>query len=133
MLMQNYLLRIGADYVSWIIPIFCVFLGAFLETIRRHYDEKKKLKKEEEKQKLESKKHEAELNKIKMLIKSEIELNVENLKRYNERYLKMSISRIPSSKKRNEIYLDFYKNLNSFPIFLMKHGIITPIFSMRFL
>ena len=137
-IIQNNLLHTVSNYISWIIPILCVFLGVIIDIIRQRYNENKKLKQEKQKQKqenemkkLEATKHEEELNKIKGLIKSEIELNVENLKKYNERYLKMNISDIPSLNNRNKVFLDFYKNLNSFPI-LMKCGIIMRMLLMRF-
>lgn len=119
---------ISFDFGSLITTIFGVVLGAAITRIFYYHDEKNRRDEEEEKRKFEENKRKEEENKrkfeenkhkenIKNLIKSECELNLENLKKYNEKYLKLKISRLSPSKNNNEVFLNFYKNLNSFPIF----------------
>lgn len=106
------------------ITLIGVFVGAAIQRIWHHRDEKNRHEEEarknanieKNKREEEARKNEEKHNNIKSHIRTECELNVENLKKYNERYLKLKLSRISPSKKINELYLDFYKNLDSFPI-----------------
>ena len=119
---------ISFDFNSLITTVFGVILGAVISRIFQYRDDKNRRKEEEEKRKEEEvrrkeeeKRRKEEKNKydenIKNLIKSECELNVGNLKKYHDKYLKLKISRLAPSTNNNEIFLNFYKNLSSFPIF----------------
>ena len=86
-------------------PVITTILGAFLGSYLT-----KKFSLENEEKKLQE-----EIKSTLIILKSEYELNVENLNRFNELYLKKNISG-RSFEKENELYLNFYKNLVSFPI-----------------
>lgn len=116
------------DLGSLITTIFGVIFGAVITRIFYYHDEKNRRKEEENKRKSEENKRKEKEDKrneeeikhkvnIKNLIKAECELNLENLKKYDEKYLKLKISSLSPSKNNNEVFLNFYKNLNSFPIF----------------
>lgn len=93
---------------SWIIPIFTTIMGAVITVIANHF-----LSSYNEKNKMKNKTINTKAN-----LKVEFELNKKKIEQYNEQYLKLNISTIILlNQDKNDIYLDFYKNLSSFPIF----------------
>lgn len=98
------------EITSELIPILSGIISAIISAIVSIMINRK-LSSNDEKNKLEK-----EINGAKIVLNAEFKLNIKNLKRYKKRYLTHSIARI-SRDNENEDYVNFYKNLVSFPIF----------------